>query len=73
VWEGFGKFGGDDKEAQRDSRHDLYANAIGADDAKHTKGFDELAQRLKMRAALSRKEEPPALSEQSPGYFTHTK
>lgn len=56
-----------------DTRHDLNANAIGADDAKNTKGRAELVNRLKQRAAIARRENPPEVSEQSPGYFTYTK
>ena len=57
----------------RDTRHDLNANAIGAETAGQTRGFGELADALSARAKGAVREEPPLMFEPPRKHFTYTK
>lgn len=71
AWEGLSAAMGHGDATDR--RHDLNANAIGAAEAKRTSGREALVERLRERAGSARREDPPGLTEKSPGYLTYTK
>lgn len=56
-----------------DMKHDLNANAHGAEQAAQTRGYGELADRLELMARSASKEEPPGVFSPARKHLTYTK
>jgi hypothetical protein len=73
-WEGLGLIDGSNRSPAKaeDMRHDLNANAIGAEQARLNPSHEDLVQALKKLALQSAPVSAPGVFSRSPGYLTRT-